>query len=347
MDRRGYIAPGSFIALRTDKPAKEIIRERALPPGTVKASPKGKHSNKAANSSVADVRITHPDRVIDAESGTTKLELASFYNTISEWMLPHIQGRPVSLMRAPEGIDGEMFFQKHAERMAIPHITQLDPALDPGHARLMEINSAQALVGAAQMGTIEFHTWGSASSTIESPDRIIFDLDPDPALPWRSLIEATRLTLAVLDELGLDAFLKTSGGKGMHIVVPLAREFVWEYVKEFSKALSQFMARQIPDRFVAKMGPQNRIGKIFIDYLRNQRGASTVAAFSVRARPGLPVSVPISRDELLKLKSSAQWNVNSLMKRLDGLKQDPWAGYKHRQRITVGMWKKLGVKAPE
>lgn len=343
----GILRQAAFIALRTDKPAKEIIRERALPPGTVKAPPKGKHSNKAANSSVADVRITHPDRVIDAESGTTKLELASFYNTISEWMLPHIQGRPVSLMRAPEGIDGEMFFQKHAERMAIPHITHLDPALDPGHARLMEINSAQALVGAAQMGTIEFHTWGSASSTIESPDRIIFDLDPDPALPWRSLIEATRLTLAVLDELGLDAFLKTSGGKGMHIVVPLAREFVWEYVKEFSKALSQFMARQIPDRFVAKMGPQNRIGKIFIDYLRNQRGASTVAAFSVRARPGLPVSVPISRDELLKLKSSAQWNVNNLMKRLDGLKQDPWAGYKHRQRITVGMWKKLGVKAPE
>ena len=343
----GILRQAAFIAMRTDKPAKEIIRETAAKPaGTpLKKNMRAKKSGQTDTSKVADIRITHPDRIIDTQSGYTKLDLAEFYNAISRWILPHVQGRPVSLLRAPEGIAGEMFFQKHAERLTIPHIEHLDPSLDPGHARLMEINSHQALVGAAQMGTIELHTWGATSNTIESPDRIVLDLDPDPALPWRSVIEATRLTQAVLDELGLDSYLKTSGGKGIHIVVPLAREYVWEYVKEFSKALSQFMAKQIPDRFVAKMGPQNRIGKIFIDYLRNQRGASTVAAYSVRARAGLSVSVPITRDELLTLKSASQWTIGNLLERLEGMAQDPWQGYKHRQRITATMWKKLGLQA--
>jgi bifunctional non-homologous end joining protein LigD len=353
-----------FIALRTDKPATEIVREHAVKPPVAqdgdktsragsksgkteshqKAAKEIKKSAKNISNQVAGIKITHPDRIIDSESGATKMELAQFYEYISPWVLPHIEDRPVSLLRAPEGVNGEQFFQKHAEHMVIPHMRQLDPSLDPGHARLMQIDSAQALVGAAQMGTIELHTWGSTSDAVETPDRIILDLDPDPALPWRSVVEAARLTLAVLDELKLKSYLKTSGGKGLHIVVPLAREFGWEYVKEFSKALSQFMAKQIPERFVAKMGPQNRIGKIFIDYLRNQRGASTVSAYSVRARPGLPVSVPITRDELLDLKNSSQWHIGNLHKRLEKQKADPWKGYTHRQRISSAMWKKLGVK---
>ncbi len=205
----------------------------------------------------------------------------------------------------------------------------------------MEIDTVQAVVGAVQMGTIEFHTWGSRSDQIETPDRIILDLDPDPALPWRSVVEATRLILALLDELKLDAFLKTTGGKGMHVVIPLKPDAEWDEIKEFSKTISTFMARQIPERFVAKMGPKNRIGKIFIDYLRNQRGASTVTAFSVRARSGLPVSVPITRDELLQLTASSQWTVQNLHERLESLKTDPWTGYKNRQGITKTMWKKL------
>lgn len=358
-----------FLALRTDKPAKEIIREYAVKPAGASAEKHkkpaaAKHSksesasplksaaakkprnHKNSDATIADIKITHPDRVIDSESGATKLALAQFYDDVSPWLLPHLKNRPVSLLRAPDGVGGEQFFQKHAEHMAIPHIHHLDQALDPGHARLMQIDNASALVGTAQMGTIELHTWGSTSDNIETPDRIIFDLDPDPSLPWRSVIEATRLTLAVMDELKLAAFLKTTGGKGLHIVVPLARESGWEYIKEFSKTVSQFIAKQIPERFVAKMGPQNRIGKIFIDYLRNQRGASTVSAYSVRARPGLPVSVPITLDELLTLKSSAQWTIHNLHERLDKQKVDPWKGYKHNQKITAAMWKKLGVKAP-
>jgi len=327
---------------------KEVGKARKDKPksitGKAKATPdKGKSKGKIE---VAGVGISHPDRIIDSESGTQKIELAQFYQAIADWILPHLDQRPVALLRCPEGVEGEQFFQKHSEQLAIPHIKQLEPGLDPGHARLMEIDTVQALVGAAQMGTIEFHTWGATSDKIETPDRIILDLDPDPALPWRSMIEATQLTLSVLDELGLEAFLKTSGGKGMHIIVPLARQADWDTVKAFAKAIAQYVTQQLPERFTATMGPKNRVGKIFIDYLRNTRGGSTVTAYSVRARPGLPVSVPISRDELEGLKSAQQWNVGNLQERLEGLKTDPWAGYKNRQRITKKMWERLGADAP-
>ena len=160
------------------------------------------------------------------------------------------------------------------------------------------------------------------------------------------MLEATHLTLGVLDELNLQGFLKTSGGKGIHIVVPLARRADWATVKAFAKAIAQFMTKQLPERFTATSGPKNRVGKIFIDYLRNARGASTVAAYSVRARPGLPVSVPISRDELDQLRSAQQWTVANLMQRLEQLERDPWHGYTHQQRLNRGMWDKLGATPP-
>jgi len=220
--REGAVRQATFIAMRTDKPATEIVREQPQSPKATK--PANEKQTRSADSSVAGVKITHPDRVIDKDSGTRKLELVQFYERISDWILPFLRNRPVSLLRAPEGVDGEQFFQKHAERLAIPNIKHLDPELDPGHARLMEIDTTAALIGAAQMGAIELHTWGATTDRIETPDLFILDLDPDPALPWKSMVEATQLTLSVLDELGLEAFLKTSGGKGMHIVVPLARK---------------------------------------------------------------------------------------------------------------------------
>jgi bifunctional non-homologous end joining protein LigD len=364
--REGIIRHSAFIALRSDKPASEVVHEYPKTPKDIKAPFKPNASKTSASKSdepagkpkaaskrdskdkieVAGVLISHPERVIDKKSGLHKIDLAHFYESISDWILPHLDHRAVALLRCPEGVEGEQFFQKHAERLAIPNIKQLDPKLDPGHARLMEIDSVQALVGAAQMGTIELHTWGSTYDKIELPDHFVLDLDPDPALPWRSMIEATQMTLSVLDELGLDAYIKTSGGKGMHIIVPLARKADWDTVKAFAKALAQFISEQLPERFTATSGPKNRVGKIFIDYLRNTRGASTVAAYSARARPGLPVSVPVSRDELASLKSSDQWNIANLQKRLRKLKADPWAGYKNTQRITRPMWKRLGVKAP-
>ncbi|MBY8944793.1 DNA ligase D [Pseudomonas sp. SH10-3B] len=337
--REGVVRQAAFIGLRTDKPAAQIIHEQ---PRTAKSL----NAVKARKPS-AGVNITHPERVIDPQSGTQKQQLAQFYEGISEWILPFLHHRPVSLLRAPEGIEGEQFFQKHAERLAIPNIKQLDPALDPGHARLMEIDSTKALIGAVQMGTLELHTWGATSDKIETPDLFVLDLDPDPALPWKTMLEAAQLTLSVLDELGLDAFVKTSGGKGLHLVIPLARRDGWDTVKAFAKAIAQFMTEQLPERFTATSGPKNRVGKIFIDYLRNARGASTVTAYSVRARPGLPVSVPVSREELTGLRGAQQWTVANLHQRLQGLKVDPWAGYANRQKLSEKMWDKLGATPPE
>ena len=361
--REGILRQAAFVGLRSDKPAGEIIREHPQPASAASgaretAAPKGKASKGAKDKpvaatknakgriDVAGISVSHPDRVIDEESGTQKVQLARFYESIADWILPFLDNRPVALLRCPDGIAGEQFFQKHAERLAIPHIKQLDPKLDPGHAALMEIDSVQALVGAAQMGAIEFHTWGATSERIEKPDHLVLDLDPDPALPWRSMIEATQMVLAVLEELGLEAFLKTSGGKGMHIIVPLARQAEWETVKGFAKAIAEFVSRKLPERFTATMGPKHRVGKIFIDYLRNSRGGSTVAAYSVRARPGLPVSVPVARDELAELTGAGQWNIGNLHQRLDTLASDPWEGYRNNQRITQNMWKQLGAERP-
>lgn len=340
--REGVVRQAAFLGLRTDKPAAQIIHEQ---PRTAKSLEKPKKPK--AKTTESGVKVTHPERVIDTQSGTQKQQLAQFYAGISQWILPFLRSRPVSLLRAPEGIEGEQFFQKHSERMAIPHIKQLDQALDPGHARLMEIDSQDALVGAVQMGTVELHTWGATTDKIETPDQFVLDLDPDPALPWKAMLEAAQLTLSVLDELGLQAFVKTSGGKGLHLIVPLARRDGWETVKAFAKAMAQFMTQQLPERFTATSGPKNRVGKIFIDYLRNARGASTVAAYSVRARPGLPVSVPVSRDELKDLRGAQQWTVANLHERLQGLKEDPWAGYANRQKISKKMWDRLGAKPPQ
>ncbi len=335
--REGVVRQAAFVGLRTDKPIEHVIHEQ----------PRAAKSLKPGKKATAEPTVTHPKRIIDPQSGTQKQQLAQFYSGISEWILPFLRHRPVALLRAPEGIEGEQFFQKHAERLAIPHIKQLDPALDPGHARLMEIDSERALTGAVQMGGIELHTWGATADKIDTPDQFVLDLDPDPALPWKTMLEAAQLTLSVLDELGLQAYVKTSGGKGLHLVVPLARRDGWDTVKAFSKAIAQFMTAQLPERFTATSGPKNRVGKIFIDYLRNARGASTVAAYSVRARPGLPVSVPVSRDELNSLRSAQQWTVVNLQQRLQGLKADPWAGYAHRQKISKAMWEKLGAQPPE
>jgi bifunctional non-homologous end joining protein LigD len=367
----GIVRQASFVSLRDDKPARQIVRETARQGADVqqqtetasdetpqKSAPKKRAAKKTAaaegatsrttarrsraSSEIAGVRISHPDRVIDKSSGASKLELVQYYESIAEWMLPHLNERPVALVRAPEDIGGELFFQKHSQKLSIPHVTQHE-GLDPGHPPLITIDTLAALVGAAQMGTVEFHTWNALASNIEKPDRMVFDLDPDPALGWERMVEAAQLTRSLLDELGLKSFCKTSGGKGLHVIVPLAKQAGWDEVKDFSQAVAQHMATTLPKYFSAKMGAQNRKKKIFIDYLRNNRGSSTVAAFSARARPGLGVSVPLAWDELDSTTSGDQWNIRNVHERVDGLKSDPWADYaKTRQRITAAMKKRLG-----
>ncbi|WP_236173227.1 DNA ligase D [Pseudomonas pseudonitroreducens] len=331
--RDGLVRQAVFHGLRSDKPAQAIVEEKPRRAARVSAT----SSSRSNSGNVLEgVTVTHPERVIDPTSKLRKIDVARYYEKAGERLLPWLADRPVSLVRAPDGVAGEQFFQRHASRTAIPGAEQLDPKLDPGHAPLLRIASAKALVGAAQMGALELHTWNAALDDLEKPDRFILDLDPDPTLPWQRMIEATQLTLTLLDELKLTAFLKTSGGKGMHILVPLQRHQGWDEVKDFAHAISRHMANLMPDRFSAVSGPKNRVGKIFIDYLRNSRGASTVCVWSVRAREGLPVSVPVTRHELPKLKAANQWTLANVDERLAG--SDPWADWANtRQRLTAKM----------
>jgi bifunctional non-homologous end joining protein LigD len=346
MTKEGSVRHAVFHGLRDDKPAADITEER---PKTVKTSASEKKTAQAAPApSQVDlgpgkVRITHPDRVIDASSGTTKLQLAEYYASVAEWILPQLKDRPVALVRAPDGIAGELFFQKNAESLAIPGIIALDKALTG--QPIMIINNAKALIGAVQMSTVELHTWNATSVDLDKPDRFVLDLDPDPALPWKRMVEATQLTLTVLDELGLKAFLKTSGGKGIHLIVPLTRKHGWDEVKDFSHAIVRHMAKLLPDRFSAVSGPKNRVGRIFIDYLRNGLGATTICAYAVRSREGLPVSVPIFREEVAELKGGNQWNLHTVYERLAEVGDEPWADLKKtRQTITAEMRRRVGMK---
>lgn len=344
MTKDGSVRQAVFHGLREDKPAADITEER---PTTVKTSTTKTKTSQAAPSQVGleqgKVRITHPDRVIDASSDTTKMQLAEYYASVAEWILPQLKDRPVALVRAPDGIAGELFFQKNAENLAIPGIVTLDKALTG--QPMMVINNAEALIGAVQMSTVELHTWNATSVDLDKPDRFVLDLDPDPALPWKSMVEATRLTLTVLDELGLKAFLKTSGGKGIHLVVPLTRKHGWDEVKDFSHAIVSHMAKLLPERFSAVSGPKNRVGRIFIDYLRNGLGATTICAYAVRTREGLPVSVPIFREEVAELKGANQWNLHTVHERLAEVGDEPWADLKKtRQTITAEMRRRIGMK---
>jgi bifunctional non-homologous end joining protein LigD len=288
------------------------------------------------------VKVSNADRVIDPATKATKLDLVRYYDRIAGHMLPHLKDRPVALVRAPSGIEGPLFFQKHGDTIKIPGIKVLDAKYWPGHDPMLEIDTKQALVSAAQMNVIEFHTWNSTTKAIDKPDRMIFDLDPGKGVKWRQLLEATALTRQFLEMLGLESFLKTSGGKGLHVVVPIAAKLGYDEVKDFSQAVVAHLARTLPRLFVAKSGARNRVGRIFVDYLRNGRGATTAAAFSARARPGLGVSVPLAWSELEGLERADQWNIFNIDERLAKQRGDPWKDYwKTRQPLTAAM-KKLG-----
>ena len=325
----GRIRHPVFRGLRTDKDPQAITREKVL---------QAKSESGKAGNDVAGVKVSNAERVIDPVTKATKLDLVRYYESIAEHMLPHLKGRPVALVRAPAGINGELFFQKHGDTIRIPGIKVLDASYWPGHDPMLEIDSKKALVGAAQMNVIEFHTWNSTVKAIDKPDRILFDLDPGKGITWERLQEATGLVKQMLDMLGLKSFLKTSGGKGLHVVVPITPKLGYDEVKDFSQAVVAHMAGTLPKLFVAKSGAQNRVGRIFVDYLRNGRGATTVAAFSARARPGLGVSVPLRWSELDGLESASPWNIFSVHERLAKLREDPWKDYrKTRQSIAAAM----------
>jgi bifunctional non-homologous end joining protein LigD len=348
-----------FQGLRKDKPAKSVVRElpkhmQEAPVENAKPAHKqttNKRTTKKAEETTlpgnlpATFKVTHGDRVMDAESGVTKVEMVRYYALVGELMMEHLKGRPVSLVRAPDGVGKELFFQKHVVDTAkMPGVAQMDQALDPDHPRMTEIATTEGLLSSAQWNVVEIHSQNATARHYDTPDRMVFDLDPGEGVEWSDIQEAAQLMRAFLQELGLNPFLKTSGGKGLHVVVPLKPRLDWDTVKDFSRAIVTHLAKTIPDRFSAKSGAKNRVGLIFIDYLRNGRGATTVAAWSARARPGLGISVPVRWEELPKLKSGSHWTVKTVHTRLDE-GNAPWADYDKSAVTLTKAMKALGFKA--
>ncbi len=326
----GHIRHSVFRGLRQDKPVRAISREKAVPvkdiegdAGATRPASKAVPATKASRAKGG--KLTNPDRVIDPSTKLTKLDLARYYALVAPLMLEHLKGRPVSFLRAPAGIQGEFFFQKHLEA-AMPGVKSLPAELDPDHPPLLEVPTAEAIMSAVQMNVVEFHTWNAVKTSIGKPDRMLFDLDPGEGVQWPAMQQAANLVRVLLEEIGLKAWLKTSGGKGLHVVVPLRKQYDWDTVKRFSQVIVQHLARTLPQLFVAKSGPKNRVGKIFADYLRNGFGATTVCAWSARARPGLGVSVPVKWEELDKLTGGAHWTIQDIHARLDA-GNTPWDDY--------------------
>jgi bifunctional non-homologous end joining protein LigD len=293
---------------------------------------------------VAGVRISHPERVLFDELGLTKEALARYYDSVAPWLLPDLRNRPLSLVRCPQGPGEGCFYQKHIDKAWSAEIERVAISERGGEGIYAVANSSPAVIGLVQMGVIELHVWGATTADLGKPDRMVFDLDPDPALPWREVMEAARQVHERLAALGLEAFLKTSGGKGLHVVVPLAARHDWDEVKGFSRAFAETLGREDPGRFLSRMAKKERVGRIFIDYLRNSPGATTIAAYAVRARAGAPVSTPLHWDELGGRMKPQSFHVGNIARRLKGLHSDPWKTFRRSaQTLTAPMKRKLGI----
>lgn len=313
----GHIRHSVFKGLRLDKDPKTVIREVGNVELLKEVIPR--QSLKKPNA----LKVTNPDRVIDSVRGITKFEIVDYYQLIGDLMFPHLKHRPVSLLRAPNGLNGELFFQKHAETEKLVGIKKIQQPIDK--QPLIEISNKEGIAVAAQWNVIEFHTH-NGNLALDLPDRIIFDLDPGENVEWEKVKEAAQLMKAFLAQLKLPAFLKTSGGKGLHVVVPIQKKHDWDIVKAFTQSVVAHMSKTIPSRFVAKSRPKNRVGKIFIDYLRNDQDATTVCAWSLRARDGMGISVPVAWNELANLKGGDNWTLRNIQSRLEK-GNEPWHNY--------------------
>jgi bifunctional non-homologous end joining protein LigD len=318
VDVRGWTADGllrhaSFRGLREDKPPRQVVREE--PPSADPPKPQE-----------TAVKLTHPDRLYWPDEGVTKQGLADYYAEVWLHMAQFVVDRPLALVRCPDGIDGQQFFQKHAWKGLNSNIVQARDPEDPAEP-LIAIRDFDGLIGLVQAAALEIHPWGSTLTDWERPDTIIMDLDPGENVAWEAMIEAAREVRARLEAAGLAAFVKTSGGKGLHVVSPVKPEADWAAVKAFAKAIADSMAADSPERYVATIAKAKRTGKVLVDYLRNQRGATAVAAYSTRARPGAAVSMPLAWEELGPAIGPAYFTVRNAPARLAALNRNPWDGF--------------------
>ena len=367
----------SFLGLREDKNPEEVVYDpaklgKAVPPapltptlspqagrGSPKAKPKAAegHSSKPAEGKpqipqtrrdgsidFAGVRLTSPGRVLFPGQGITKLALAEFYAAIADWALPHIAHRPLTLVRCPEGYGKECFYQKHLGSGVPEVIGSVEIPEKKGSETYPVIDNLAGLVAMVQMSVLEIHLWGSTVTKLETPDRVVFDLDPDVGLPWERVTEAAIEVREALLGIGLESFAKTTGGKGLHVVVPLAPKLDWDAIKEFAKWVADRFVKTYPERFTSNMAKRARTGRIFIDYLRNGRGATAIAPYSARARDGATVATPLFWEEVEKGVKPDAFTVATVPARLRKIKADPWAEMpKLRQSIGAGVRREIGI----
>lgn len=292
---------------------------------------------------VAGTRLTNPDKVLYPAQGITKLALARYYAQVAEHMLPYVAKRLLTLVRCPAGQGKPCFFQRHEAEGLSEAIRRTLVEEDDGKRTYLYIESTEGLVSLVQMGALEMHIWGSRVDRIEQPDMMVFDLDPAPELPWERVAEAAKTVRRLLETLGLRSFVKTTGGKGLHVVVPIEARRRWDEVKPFTKAVADALVRFDPARYIATLSKAKRTGKVFVDYLRNGRGATAVAPYSTRARPGAAVATPLSWDELDAPLDPASFTIETVPQRLATI-ADPWAELPTvRQSITSAMMKQVGL----
>ena len=320
--------------MKTSLNAKSGASAHSASPAQVSGSGR-QRARASSNSAIGGVKITHPDRIVYPDAKLTKLMVAEYYAGVAERLLPFIADRPLSIVRCPDGIGAQCFFQKHVGRYKIPGIVVFMIDESTGRNPYAIANSPEALVGLAQWNALELHGWGARAPQIDKPDLLVLDLDPDPRLPWSAVVAAARDTRALLERVDVVSFVKTTGGKGLHVVVPLQRRYGWDEVKDFARNVALHLARTAPERFVATSGESNRRGKIFVDYLRNSRGATAVVPYSLRARAGATVSTPLSWDELSEKTPPSSFTLASVPRRL-ARKREPWADFgKRRQRLPA------------
>jgi bifunctional non-homologous end joining protein LigD len=335
----------AFQGLREDKSADEVVypvmgdAKPSEAPLTPALSPQA-----GGSITFAGVRITNPDRVLYPDRGITKLALAQYYDRVKDWALPHLANRPLSLVRCPEGYDKECFYQKHISA-GMPDVVGRVEIADKSVTRTyLVIENLAGLVAVVQMGVLEIHPWGSTANKLETPDRVTFDFDPDVGLPWEQVIAAAVEMREALLGIGLQSFVKTTGGKGLHVVVPVMPKLGWNEVKEFSRWVAERFVATYPERYTANPAKRARTGRIFIDYLRNTRGATAIGAYSARARAGAPVATPLFWEEVERGVTPDAFTVLSVPARLAKLKSDPWADLPNlRQSIGARVRREVGI----
>jgi bifunctional non-homologous end joining protein LigD len=290
----------------------------------------------AATGDVAGVRITHPDRLLFPEPPITKIGLARYYAAIADWVVPHVIDRPLTLVRCPDGIQGECFFMKHSKVWAPAPLRRVRIQEKTKIGEYLIADDVRGIAGLVQMGILEIHTWNSTCTDVERPNRIVIDLDPGDQVSWTQVVAAARTVRSALAALDLDAFVKTTGGRGLHVVVPLVPRAGWSACLTFARGLAEALERSHPGTYTTAFAKAGRANKILIDYLRNNRTNTSIAAFSVRARPGAPVSVPLRWEDLRPTLRPAAFTVTTVPARMRRLRSDPWRDYwACRQTLTA------------